>query len=327
MPSNRTLFDLYSQNWQLVKSKYSFTTQIPDFVDAVICPLCMHILKREALDKIDHPKQLTGEHLPPEALGGNKAILLCRECNTKTGAEVDINLLEFHKAKPFLQGEIGASIDVQGELSNSEGKVFHSTLKFQLEGGRKFFLQFNINDQYRRDRLSEMGSDYKLRISGKSPSKKSVQIALLKIAYLKAFERFGHSFILSGAYNNIRQQILNPTHNILPCFGVMDTSDIPISVGQYFVRQPVDLRGFLIVFEVEHGGKIDKNAVLLPPSHVDDILYYYEVMKYRRREIKLLDFRKFSDSNFLTNPELTFVSVLESTKEYTIDIKQIGFYR
>lgn len=85
------IFKLFSQNLEWIKEYPSISFK-PDFTDGYICPLCFDVFFEKDLDNI-HPNPLTFEDIPPKSLGGKPLALTCKKCNSKSGHELDIHLL------------------------------------------------------------------------------------------------------------------------------------------------------------------------------------------------------------------------------------------
>jgi hypothetical protein len=322
MAQKSELFKKYSKNWKLVRPLFAYIDQglkdQGDFQVAVVCPLCNYILEEQALSESGHPQELTVEHVPPVSVGGRGCILLCRTCNSKAGTTIDKAILEYHDILPFKRKEIGSSVQVKGKLE-SKGKQFGVQLHLERDGEKSWFMKFHLNqkgDEYRRNVLMNAVADYKLHVTGKYPSNKQVQIALLKIAYLIAFEKFGHCFILAGDYRNIRKQIANPNESILPNCGFINTKpDFPFAPGIYLIPKPSNVRGFMVVFEIKYKKLIEKYAILLPPPNTNDLAYYRGINVLVGKPFDISNWRVFKDvdylhdENFIVSPILEFMDI------------------
>lgn len=273
------IFDLYSKNWGMIRHLYPWHSQYsPEFDEAIFCPLCLSLYNRVGLnDEVDSP--LTLEHVPPGELGGKPVILTCKDCNNKSGTRIDSALIEFLKVKPFLDGKVGSSIRVPKATLNYEGGKIVTSAKLTLRDTNKFEFLFNINKgEHRHNQFEQLHTKqgHSLDFKFHSPSIKFVQIALLRIAYLKLFQKFGHGFILTNVYNGVRQQIINPESNTLDGFGVMkpDTTNAP--EGIYINRQPENLKAFIVVFDIINNGVKEKQLVFVPSPFSDSIQFYRE---------------------------------------------------
>ncbi len=103
--------------------------------------------------------------------------------------------------------------------------------------------------------------DFKFSI--KTYKKNHPNIALLRIAYLLTFSKFGNGFLFNPNLNIIRKQIQNPTQNILPNFGVLELEN-PFNSGIYVIVSPIELRSFLVIFCLKTKNRTTKHAVILP---------------------------------------------------------------
>ena len=74
----------------------------PERPRSYACPLCGSLFPPEALDR----DALSVEHVPPQALGGRPLVLLCRQCNNRTGARIDAHAVEQAQLLDFAQGII-----------------------------------------------------------------------------------------------------------------------------------------------------------------------------------------------------------------------------
>jgi len=75
-----------------------------------------------------------------------------------------------------------------------------------------------------------------------------LEIALLKSAYIIAFEHFGYSLILSSPYNIVREQLLNPEKEIYPeGFWTKQNSFSKAHEGIYLVSE-IGFEGFYSIF-------------------------------------------------------------------------------
>lgn len=289
--NKETLFNKFSKNLNLVRPYFkAFRELANEYNDIIFCPLCGDILTREYLSAGGNPNALTIEHLPPESIGGKPKILLCKICNNRTGSVLDKKLLDHYNLKSFNKGNGGSYINAKGTISDGNTKV-RSSFKILKDAGKTYFIPI-IQDDYRAAILETIKGPISLEIEGFIPSEHFVQIAILKIGYLLAYEKLGNTFLLIGALQNIRDQIANPGKKILPCCGVIRPYDL--ANGIYAIYEPVDLKGLLVVFEL----KGEKLGVLLPPPYVEDKLFYLEVSKYYKG-VEVSRLAKFTDNDFL----------------------------
>lgn len=224
----RVIFEIYSNNLKWIKEKTNIEFKI-DFEKGILCPLCLEIFQEKDLENSEE-NHLTLEHNPPDSLGGKGNILTCKECNNRSGHKTDIELLtylkeqEFKKFKPNskhrtkITNKKGDNITADFSF-DSERKM---TIKFQskysnpndyknfLEGEEKGY--FPVKNDPTKFFTSQLNFDFKIPDKG---NERLASIALLKIGYLLAFEKFGHIFLFNQNLDPIREQILNPKKNII----------------------------------------------------------------------------------------------------------------
>ena len=319
------LFEQYVKNLLLVKASFDKYKDLPD--DSILCPLCMKVLGIECLEG-EEPTSITVEHLPPHKLGGVRSLLLCKSCNSLTGRTVDNYLIEHLKVRPFEQGAHNSSVILDGttiiKSANDEVKgkgVFtrHSDNTWGVD------LKINSKETYRKDKLDKVtASDsfqitYKPHVSPKSPF---VDLGQLKIAYLYAFKQFGYAFALHDSYDVIRKQILNSEKLLLLSKGVL--LNVKHSTGIYFVDQPVEVRCFFIVFDIQHNGTHQRCGVLLNTPDIGGTEFYHW--------LRLIDDRPFQ-INCNKVPEKDYYKRADAfSKTYKkgaafIDIRRLGLYK
>lgn len=224
IPSKKErLFDLYAQNLANVKC-HPDVHMIPEIADAFICPLCSDYFTREAFQE---PQALTIEHVPPESLGGNTYTLLCGECNHSAGTTLVSALKKELHAKDFDDRVSGASLEVR--YSPSPLVWLPATVSFAED--QSLVLKGDLNPRRSspeaRNRLKELQLSNRvsdITFMHKRPGRLKVNIALLYVAYLQAFRTFGYGYIISPEAQRVREQIRNPTAEILPRAWTLDIS-------------------------------------------------------------------------------------------------------
>lgn len=148
----------------------------------------------------------------------------------------------------------------------------------------------------------DLTKELKFRLIIKGPIMNFVPIALLKIAYLLAYKKFGAIFILNPNYNTIREQIKNPDKDILPFHGrITDDKMVGCKEGIYFTTQPEDLNAFMVVFRLMHENEIKLYGVFLPrPTELAEEFYKrlltYSNVQFNARIIIDADFLNDSKS-------------------------------
>ena len=305
----KTLFDLYSKNFALVREKYSIKLPADvakDFAECVVCPTCLNMHNATCLDpQSEFP--LTVEHLPSEKLAGKPLILTCRPCNNRAGAKLDSALKLFYKVEPFVTGKENSSVDATITIGGNF-KARTTVTQKTIDGKPFFDFKHRINKE-RMDKYNELlknihGEEF--RFTFWRPNSRNVEIAILRIGYLLAFAKLGHSFVVgSGNHQNIREQIANPDKKILPSFGACASPKLPINEQGLFILIFDD--GFkctYVSFEIEHEGKKEMIGVMLPPSKVNDLDFYNTYAKLvESKALKAYRSAKLYREDYLYNPD------------------------
>lgn len=324
----RSLYEKYSQNWQIIRSYYNFQEleeQISSgFARAVMCPICMRIFNDLALNQ-NSERPLTIEHCPPEELGGKPSLLLCKHCNSKTGHDLDVKLMNFLNVEPFNAQVDGSSVELKKTKLISGDIEVGGKGVFKRNSGNSFSFKLLANDAYRRDLLEKINYQNEIQIiyaPHVTPSAHLVQTALLKIGYLLAFKKFGHYFILNPNYAGIRSQLLNPDKVQLITKGT--TQNIGLPVGFYFIRQPLFVRGLLVVFELSYNDKVQKHGVFINDPSVMSTNFYSHLKVYEGKTFAVDAERIRDDLDFLTKKRNIGLFIQGLQEPVSIKLERLG---
>lgn len=323
------LFKKYSSNWSIIRPLYNFGSLNEklnsEYKVGVMCPLCMRVHDRSSLNQ-NTENPLTLEHCPPEELGGKPKLLLCKKCNSTTGHALDIKLMEYLNVKPFNLGEAESSVVLQNTKLKSGELDVNGTAEFTRVNSNSFAIDLKLGtkEKYRKERLNRILESDSFQIEYKphtTPESSVVNAALLKIAYLLAFHKFGHLFILNPNYDNVRAQILDPRKRVLPTKGV--SWDVSLEPGYYLVKQPIVLKGLLIVFQLRFNNRISNVGVFL--NHPDTIdINFYTLLKGKEKMKMSIEKEDFKELDFLTSKQNIQLYYDAIKKPYEIDLKRIG---
>jgi hypothetical protein len=305
----RKIFDLYAANWMIVHPKYIWEKGIPEkYNKAVVCPLCLSVLNEDSLNQtLANP--LTIEHIPPSELGGRPKLLLCKKCNNGSGSTLDFNIGEYLRAQPFLRSEVGSEVLGTTTVTHSDGKQVNARAIVKLAGKNQIVVNAQIKDKWRDEQLRNINPRAPLTINFKfeTPSPKHVHLALLRVGYLLAFEKFGHAFILDETYNDIRKQILNPDQDIIEPFGAMIGKERMIISDRICVANtPFGIKSYLVVFTLKLNLEFHTAFVFLPPPFTDSIEFYKKFKELPSQDFTVDTTERFQDIDFLTEPKHAF---------------------
>jgi hypothetical protein len=166
------------------------TEHQPEFRDVVLCPLCYREFPHSAIET----RELTLEHVIPEALGGRQLVLSCSTCNHGSGAQIDADLnmgLRSDEALALGFGSLHGRLR-SGDISfplefrnpeRGEAPVF----SLRIKGGPKRALEeFTLEEQGELN--LEFSCGFELR---------PFYRAIYKSAYLALSARLGYAYALS----------------------------------------------------------------------------------------------------------------------------------
>jgi hypothetical protein len=275
-----SIFNKFSKNLEYVKNNNGVIAFVPDFTDGYICPICLEAFFEKDLS-IDSPKYLTLEHVPPASLGGKGIILTCNNCNSNSGSYLDSALLKHLEEldlKSFLpNSKITAGLEINGNKIN--GRIIvdkDGQVNMHLDKERSNPSAFNkvLSDLSPTRMTFDMFSNYNCKSYDRKlparisffnqPKKRMIEIALLRIAYLLSYSTFGNSVIANHGTHYLREQIRFPEKNILePPFRL--NFEFPEQMlGMNMIKEPKELRSFLIIFNLKTKSTKRQFAVLLP---------------------------------------------------------------
>ncbi|WP_294240784.1 hypothetical protein [Chryseobacterium sp. sg2396] len=267
--------------------------------DTYICPICL-----EAHKTIDGKDPLSLEDAPPKSLGGKSNTLTCKSCNNEAGHTIDFHLTERlreldstaflpnteTKVKIKFDDQITnatINVDAHGKISMFHSKKNNHPIKLEeqmvgLKGGEVVNLEF-----------------LKTRVI---PEK--LEYALLKTAYILAFERFGNSIIYDSCFDIVREQLNNPDERIYP-ENFWFTPPYPKEMeGVYFVCDK-GLESILVIFNLDTGNSLRKFGVFLP-CPVNDIATVLERLNEQFADEKNLTLKLYpweQDDKYLEDIE------------------------
>lgn len=307
-PLKFQLFRHFAQNWNYVKMDLEFDSDFPDeFADAVLCPLCLTIHNKLSLELTNHPDELTVEHVPPESLGGKGAVLTCRKCNSTTGSMLESKLREFLLIKPFRDSNDASVVKLPKVMINN----VTSSGQLTYYKDRKFHFKLNLKegrDDYRLKMLRQLEgqTDFQIQFKWHEPAKKFVHLAMLKIAYLMVFQKFGHGYIMNSNLNSIREQILKPNEDILKGICVSFSGENGFPQGIYFLNKPDVITGLFVVFNLLIDGKVTKCSLILPSPLVDSKEFFDTYSGMTTLHIATDDIEVFKEIDFLHDENFVY---------------------
>jgi hypothetical protein len=207
----KAIFNIFSQNLEWIKEEPKIEFR-PDFSNGYLCPLCFNVFFEKDLQS-NLENFLTLEDIPPKSLGGKPRALTCKDCNSTSGHELDVhllnNLLDIDVNSFLPNSKSNATFELSGNKVNGtieiaeEGKI---NLNFQTNRSNpievnKFISEFEpsktiYNPLFISDKIFKNGFKspaFNIKYKNKFNERRA-EIALLRIAYLIGFSSFGNGF-------------------------------------------------------------------------------------------------------------------------------------
>ena len=275
------IFKLFSQNLEWVKEHPSIRFE-PDFSNGYICPLCFETFFEKDLNPtLDN--HLTLEDIPPKSLGGKPMALTCKKCNSTSGHELDIhllnNLLETDSKQFLPHSRTKATFELNGNKVNGflsvdeKGKltIDLQTKRSNPDQAKKFKSDLIpprtiYNPIFYLDKMFDSGlktPTFQMKLNELSNERRA-EIALLRVAYLIAYATLGNGFLINGGLFKVREQLLNPDKEILPKVFWLKY-DFPKEMeGVNIITVPKELRCFLIIFSLRTKSSSRQFGIALP---------------------------------------------------------------
>ena len=261
----KRVFDKYVSQLKRLKENNLLSSSIKYENGCYICPICSNLFFEGDLND-DSKNMLTLEDAPPKSLGGRANTLTCKTCNSRCGHEIDFHLterlieLDERAFRPSVKTKAKFThngLKIQGELNiDSDGKI---TVIHDKKNNHPEKL-----DKY----VKSTGKDDIVDIEFK-PSrvdKHRLEVALLKSAYLLAFEQYGYSLILSSPYDIVREQLKNPDSEIYPeGFWTKQNSFKKEHEGVHVITSQ-GFEGFHAIFSLRTKTSENRFGVYLPVS-------------------------------------------------------------
>lgn len=259
----KRIFDKYVSQFRTLHENGLLPDHIEFKEGVYICPICLNEFTEDDL-KDDSANMLTLEDAPPKSLGGHANTLTCKTCNSRCGHEID-----FHLKERFIELDVRSfkpNIEFKAKFSHKGQKV-QGIVKVD-ESGKISIIHNKKNnhpDKF-KEYISSTGKDDIVEIVFK-PSrvdKLRLEVALLKSAYMLAFEKYGYALVLNKSYDVVRKQILNPEKEIYPeGFWTKQSSFKAEHEGVHVVKSN-DYEGFYAVFNLKTDSDDNRYGVYLP---------------------------------------------------------------
>ena len=226
-----------------------------------LCPECLTPFKENEISK------LTEEDVPQASLGGSRITLTCRSCNSNSGSQIDVHLLEALKAseqKKFLPyTDRKVTVIADRKRLNAQLNIDESGNTFMVintkRNNPKVWNDF-------RNNLLIPGLVVDVQDLPLKHKQERIEAAIIKNAYLLLFAKTGFTVLSHMYYDSFRNQILDPDKTYIPIrLWTMQEVDCPDGV---FLYDNKGLKGFFIVFTLTLQQRY-KFVVFIPVPNTD----------------------------------------------------------
>jgi hypothetical protein len=251
--------------------------------------------------------------VPPKSLGGKARTLTCKECNNHARSQLESHLKRKLQMEEFFKGYPNISLETR--FSPDPSIELTATTRLRSDRVIEVVCDPSRSDPKDVGRFADLQagdslSSFKLRwLPGYRINR--AEIALFRIAYLLAFSQFGYGFLMNPNLLPVRHQMQEPEEEILPSWGILKGEFPDRSLGISIVREPIEMRSFLVVFELETDNRRTRHGVVLPGPSNPGTTVYHRVRQMQRHpggtevEHKL---QVVSGADYLTDSRLAFAS-------------------
>lgn len=275
-PSNKQLnfinrnIALFGPSFQAVRKayKWNISASIPSDIPVYLCPICLNQFIYIKDNILHLTEEFTGDHYPPESVGGKKKALVCKPCNNNFGKDLDfapakglevVNLLN-----GTAEGNIKMSINGGKGIYNLQAGWNHSD--FMLRDNQK---HSNIVNEFNKaiEQWAETGTPIYLSLKITYPLPSVLYKSLLKAAYLSFFSWVGYEFTISPVARNIRAVLKGQMDHPLSNQGVLyDIQPNQIAEGVYAITEPKTFSNFLVSLAMKDPATKRKiqNLIIIP---------------------------------------------------------------
>jgi hypothetical protein len=263
------IFNVLSKNYEAARRQWP---HLPQVADSILCPLCRRVFNRTGLEKPapDQPAPLSFEHSIATAVGGTDATatLVCTDCNNRDGQNLDVHLANRLETEAFLEGRSNkpqkSTLTVGGYVASINwGMRTGERPKIDLRIVKKATRRGNP-ERIKKELSTKLSHKLKVRFKVCYDQRVS-QVAMLRMAFLLTFRKFGYTFVLNQSVTPVLEQILSPSKSVIPDAFCVDFTNPPIQHNTItIVKEPRDLRSLLVVLKMRIQNRVLFKGVILP---------------------------------------------------------------
>ena len=288
---NKRLYLLESHLKQIEKLPWRIVANNePAIVQNVfICPICLEVIDLSKFSENEFNKIISLEDVPPKSMGGKPILITCKQCNNICGHEIDVYL--FNELKYRADIQLPSSVSRKAKLKSGDN-VLNAT--FKIKDDKNIFIELTQKNDPKKikthfEDIKQSRVNWKLDaqiiLSDVKRNPTAANVALLKSAYLLAFQRLGYRYILNEELQIVRNQILNPKESLISRFIVGDESYIKDENKDGVYRAYYnETEILLVIFSFSLNNIKCRRAVALPP--INKNIDIYETI-YQQTDFKI----------------------------------------
>lgn len=211
------------------------------------CPICGNHFPRTALDN----KELTLEHIPPEAQGGKGIALTCSKCNKTAGYSVDSAVFNRMELKKEIESLTIRNQDYKGRVRlnfgeenldkvNADLSVKDSKVTFYVIGkSNPPNISENIKGFINKANQGNKSCFQSIKITPKQRFNLWYsKVGDLRTAFLVCFALFGYKYAYDKRLEPVRNQIINYKEKLIEGFWSQSDANSESKPNLYIIDKP-----------------------------------------------------------------------------------------
>jgi hypothetical protein len=237
---------------------------------------------------------LSLEHSISAKVGGTDrtATLVCTECNNRDGNRLDAHIVNRLETEAFLRGHsdrpMKSNLIVGGQKASVNwsfrgGNAPNSDIYIVEKATRRRTTEI-INDALSRGTPGELTLNFPWR-----HKQRVSQVAMLRMAFLLTFRKFGYAFALNECMDPVLRQINCPEELLLPSAFCLDF-DRPVIDDNaiMIVKEPKEFRSLVVMLNMRVQKHIVSKGVILPGPFDTDLGIYerHDVLRSKGEKFK-----------------------------------------
>jgi hypothetical protein len=195
----------------------AFARSFPGYPYGYVCPQCALGFTLEEISR------LTKEDVPPKSSFGRPIILTCNGCNSKSGAQLDVEMQKLDEYTDFLQGRplqrtIKARVTMGGATSaiNFRGDGNSFTMESIKRASDPSALK--AQKAYMESLKDPVAEPRELQVDFGTVNVRRARIGWLRAGYLAAFAKFGYRYVFHRSLDPVRKQIMRSEEAVVDGF-------------------------------------------------------------------------------------------------------------